>query len=112
MKIKYPKLPKKFKEKWLKALRSGEYKQGEGHLYQDGCYCCLGIACLIAGMSTEKMGKHATINAEIDDVRVPKIIKNRYDQVNLVTTLFSMNDGLSRSRRSFKQIANWIEKNL
>lgn len=33
------------KEKWVAALRSGEYKQGTGQLrYQDN-YCCLGVLC-------------------------------------------------------------------
>lgn len=32
------------KEKWLKALRSGEYKQGEGSLItKDDEFCCLGV---------------------------------------------------------------------
>lgn len=48
------KFPKVFKRKWIKALRSGEFKQGEGSLkimvedngYQ---YCCLGVAAEVAG---------------------------------------------------------------
>ena len=35
------------KERWLKALRSGEYKQGTGWLQMDGKYCCLGVLCAI-----------------------------------------------------------------
>ena len=30
-------------EKWLAALRSGEYEQGKGCLYSSGKYCCLGV---------------------------------------------------------------------
>lgn len=31
---------------WVKALRSGKYKQGKGMLKsKDGEYCCLGVAC-------------------------------------------------------------------
>ena len=34
------------KEKWLKALRSGEYKQGSHYLRRvDDTYCCLGVLC-------------------------------------------------------------------
>jgi hypothetical protein len=42
-------MPKEFLEKWLKALRSGEYKQGEDLLYnpKEQSYCCLGVACVI-----------------------------------------------------------------
>lgn len=31
--------------KWLKALRSGYYKQGKGHLNDGDAFCCLGVAC-------------------------------------------------------------------
>ena len=30
---------------WVKALRSGEYKQTTGQLRKVGNYCCLGVAC-------------------------------------------------------------------
>jgi hypothetical protein len=32
-------------DRWCKALRSGEYKQGKGNLYDEvkDCYCCLGV---------------------------------------------------------------------
>ncbi len=36
MKAKYEKLPKRFKTKWLKALRSGKYQRGYCELGQDG----------------------------------------------------------------------------
>lgn len=31
------------KEKWIKALRSGEYKQGRNQLKEGDCFCCLGV---------------------------------------------------------------------
>lgn len=31
------------KRKWVKALMSGDYTQGNGYLYYDGTYCCLGV---------------------------------------------------------------------
>src|SRR5688572_17403992 len=39
------------KEKWVKALRSGEFKQGEGKLHDsdNDTYCCLGVLCKIQG---------------------------------------------------------------
>lgn len=33
------------KEKWLAALRSGEYPQSVGALRSDAGYCCLGVLC-------------------------------------------------------------------
>lgn len=40
-------------QKWVDALRSGEYKQGFGYLNQadkrgESRYCCLGVACEVA----------------------------------------------------------------
>lgn len=38
------------KRQWLKALRSGEYQQGQGQLRSDegDRYCCLGVLCDLA----------------------------------------------------------------
>jgi hypothetical protein len=39
---------------WLRALRSGEYKQGRRVLKDDdGAYCCLGVLCELVGAPTE-----------------------------------------------------------
>lgn len=35
----------KVKKLWLKALRSGDYKQGAGALRSDHSFCCLGVLC-------------------------------------------------------------------
>ena len=43
----------KIKKTWLKALRSGKYKQGDGVLYRPDTkqFCCLGVLehCLLDG---------------------------------------------------------------
>lgn len=48
--MKPQKLKHEVKEKWLKALRSGEYKQGRNTLYNPDTdqYCCLGVLCELA----------------------------------------------------------------
>lgn len=38
-------IPKKSIEKWVQALRSGEYEQGINQLQSRYGYCCLGVAC-------------------------------------------------------------------
>ena len=35
-------------KKWVKALRSGKYKQGIGQLRSGEKFCCLGVACDLA----------------------------------------------------------------
>src|SRR4051812_34484552 len=40
---------KEHRDIWVKALRSGEYKQTKGALHTaDGAFCCLGVACDLA----------------------------------------------------------------
>jgi len=42
------------KAKWVEALRSGEYKQTTDQLKSDDdCYCCLGVLCVVADISTD-----------------------------------------------------------
>jgi hypothetical protein len=38
-------MKKEHADEWIKALRSGKYKQGRGRLYNkgDNTYCCLGV---------------------------------------------------------------------
>lgn len=36
---------KEIKDKWVAALRSGEYKQTKGKLRDDSGFCCLGVLC-------------------------------------------------------------------
>ena len=47
-----PELNKDNVRKWVAALRSGQYKQGDSCLYMRGVerYCCLGVACEISGV--------------------------------------------------------------
>jgi len=41
---------KKWKKKWVKALRSGDYEQCTGKLHKAGDgFCCLGVLCDIVG---------------------------------------------------------------
>ena len=117
MKTEYKKLPKKFKAKWIKALRSGEYKQGLSCLHHDSKYCCLGVACDISGIDMQYVGARGTI--PISDSlfdSIPNQLKGS-DSLDgsLVYRLTRMNDGdkgRDTKPRSFKQIANWIKKHL
>lgn len=56
----YKKIPLPGRDEWLKALRSGKYKQTDGALrkqeeYNDECqYCCLGVLSKIQGRLTDE----------------------------------------------------------
>ena len=37
------------KQKWLSALRSGDYKQTQNYLHKEDGFCCLGVLCDLYG---------------------------------------------------------------
>lgn len=41
-------MDREIKQRWINALRSGEYEQGFGQLNDGERYCCLGVLCDIA----------------------------------------------------------------
>ena len=42
---------KELKNDWITALESGDYKKTEAaELYNDGCYCALGVFCVVANL--------------------------------------------------------------
>ena len=41
---------------WVKALRSGKYKQTTSVLHDEEGFCCLGVACDISGLGKWKSG--------------------------------------------------------
>lgn len=96
-------MDKKLKAKWVKALRSGRYKQGQCNLYQSQkrLYCCLGVLGRVMGKSTEELAK---VGGSIDIPAQWGILS--YDDVNRLTR---MNDC---DVASFKRIADHIEEKL
>ncbi len=116
-------MKKAIKKRWIKALRSGEFSQTTGELKsRSGGYCCLGVLCELhrrskAGQGNQWEGKlfdfyldeSAVLSREVmqwagledDDPRL-----GRY-------TATAHNDGCDGAKaKSFKQIANLIEKHL
>ena len=116
-KFKDVRLPKAFKTKWLKALRSGDYLQTDGRLYyaqannDKGGYCCLGVACRITGNTMEELN-NKTFPSELTNSKIPKLLLEidqlMYDSNGILARLAIMND----NGKSFKQIAAYIERYL
>lgn len=113
------------KEKWLTALRSGDYTQGKGCLKQGSCgtlaYCCLGVLAEIAvdegvarwddntlvgpdGRASAGYLIPAVMDWASVDSRDP-VVKN---EVNRGMPLSSLND----SGKTFSEIADLIEAQL
>lgn len=115
------KLPKAFAEKWLTALRSGEYKQAQETLYDPNTkgYCCLGVACRLEyplhylkasnGDFAGILQKGTTTDLmKYDLKKIPKVLKTSSNSSNLVGELTGMND----DGCTFEEIADWIEDNV
>ena len=117
-------MDKHWKDRWVTALRSGDYVQTEGTLcrVEDGpdgvdTYCCLGVLCeLVPNTTKDKLDDDGdgvvfsyTYNKTTGIGRLPKDISGIANlSVGIETLLVQMND----DGASFKEIANHIENNL
>lgn len=113
---------KTLKQKWIKALRSGKYKQGERSLFDGRAHCCLGVLARIQGAVARK----GTLKIGGEDVRkedkvsrtpleylAPAFAGDLHSKTQ--SRLANMNDGSDTyfgKRRTFEQIADFIEKKL
>lgn len=95
-------MKKAIKKKWVKALRSGEFKRCAGVLGFNGHFCCLGVLRHIEFPRSRSSFNDE--NAFLSD-RHLKLFGLTDDEQQ---SLASMND----RGASFNKIANWIEKNL
>lgn len=115
------KLDPEAKKKWVEALRSGNYQQGEGALKadtEDGLvYCCLGVLCEI--MVNDKAWQlQETSTGPIyglmnrNTAYLPDFIRdevfNHTADASIDMILAQAND----AGASFDEIADWIEENL
>lgn len=91
----YKKLPKKFKRKWINALKSGEFRQAEGVLKVTGSeqYCCLGVACIIAGIDPRFIEKkQLPTNLDLEDqAKLPPFFREIGNE-DAMEKLANMND--------------------
>ena len=51
------------KQKWVDALRSGEYQQTQRRLHDENGFCCLGVLCDLYGKENNVEWQHN----EVDD---------------------------------------------
>jgi hypothetical protein len=104
------KMPKKLRDKWVKALRSGEYGQTKGILTNGkGGFCCLGVLQHVAsGGSCEA---YDDLAGEFMGSPTSKWYSDNgiSEYSGDVSALITMND---KRRSKFTTIANWIEKNI
>lgn len=96
------------KARWVKALRSGDYAQGQMVLRYNNKFCCLGVLCDVSGA-----GKW------VDNDSIYQVDERRFEmdlgsgslwlRREHEAMLIEMND---EHGASFAVIADWIERNL
>lgn len=113
------KIDPEFKQRWLTALRSGKYRQGQRALRQrntvdDTAYCCLGVALDIKDATQWKPAECSGWRDDWNGCRsalannlLAKAIDGALEETT-VQTLARMNDGGG----TFPDIAEWIESHL
>ena len=126
-------------KKWVKALRSGKFKQGQGTLKQfnkqgQAQHCCLGVLCELYNETMKKNKKKTLPEKVFDNDRdfsygysrfggkkedLPKEVKDwsgisnsmgEFTTDNPIHDQYNLAD-LNDTGRKFKTIANIIEKN-
>jgi len=114
--------------RWVKALRSGKYKQGASKLCQNpGAgieHCCLGVLADINGYSKELIRGRAIL--DLPGMQEKCDIKSASgkirDDINNISKTITVRSGtrkfmsvdlahINDEGASFKAIATWIEKN-
>jgi hypothetical protein len=103
------------KEKWVAALRSGDYAQTQNHLRDSKGFCCLGVLCeLHRQEKPDNKNRWNEDKANIAGVQtyhgsvalLPCTVKKWADNVDdNLETLAWMND----QGKSFAEIADYIE---
>lgn len=118
-------MKQEIKEKWLKALRSGEYSQTKGVLRDANGFCCLGVLCDLHQKETPnakwvddnirfyndgKMITHGILSEKVMEWSgLNNTNPSVFDNMNLkFIPLATLND----DGRTFNAIANLIEKDL
>lgn len=99
------------KDKWIAALRSGEFKQCSGVLHDGESHCCLGVLAVICGApsrpSVQAVGRYLA-QTEFFDGRGWRcsLFGGALIGSDYVDRLSTLND----SGHDFYQIANEIEQ--
>jgi hypothetical protein len=106
---------KQLRDEWVKALRSGEYKQIQGLLTDinesgERGYCCLGVLCRVAGLPIARITKLRDLDEKPAVRKVRDLADLGTDRVGSIQDqLATMNDDHDVR---FPEIADWIEQNI
>lgn len=103
------------KQRWIAALRSGDFEQGYNCLSKGNKFCCLGVLADIEGVPHKDSDEDGEYIWNFGEKAVSTIYLGEVwaDErglcINDVEALIELND---KDKMSFLGIADWIEKNL
>ena len=102
-------------DKWIAALRSGEYKQAVGALYDGEGYCCLGVLCKVLGEEFTKDNEYWEVDGEYSVL--PGNLVERAGMYSPAGCFWEGDDETERSLteendngQTFEEIADIIER--
>lgn len=109
-------MDREWRDEWVRALRSGEFKQGRGQLRHAGRYCCLGVLCQLRPDIKWRGGDAIWGHGEEAGGTLPLSLAVELGmRQHHVGHLVDMNDGdkiYGVRKHSFAEIADYIEANL
>ena len=98
-------------KRWVKALRSGKYKQCDGHLANGkGAFCCLGVACELAKEAGVIKDYRRSDGALPVDVRTWLGLKSTAGTMEGKRKYADLTDYNDNAKWTFKKIAALIER--
>ena len=94
-------MDQKFKDDWVKALRSGEFEQCRDDLADGYRFCCIGVGYQVSGRDCDEISEEDDPTAKAaSTLGLPNDITDR---------LIAMND---KEKMSFSEIADYIEREI
>lgn len=106
-------MDQELKKRWVEALRSGKYKQGNGvlldHTETGQELCCLGVLCDVIDPDGWLDGPNHLRHSLSDRPEFNAPLPRQLLSPSAQRTLTCMNDS---ECKSFDEIADWVEQNL
>lgn len=89
------------RKKWIEALKSNDYQQGQYYLEKDNLYCCLGVACKVLNPKLD-IRMRGTLSNDRETRRIMQLLGIGTGEEN---KLVELND---KTKLSFLEIADYI----
>jgi hypothetical protein len=104
-------------EKWIAALRSGEYEQTFGKLFDGTGYCCLGVLCKVLGYEFSSQanvdGSHHVVGTDKAHMLPNQVMfdAGMHTRLGSFSTMDDALGSLNDRGETFTKIADIIDAN-